>query len=239
MPHAIRIHETGGPEVLRWESIDLAAPSAGEVQVRNSAIGLNYIDTYHRCGLYPLPSLPHGIGVEAAGIVEAVGPGVRGVQTGDRVAYVNTAPGTYATHYNLPANRLVHLPPSIEDEDAAASLLKGLTVEYLIRRCFRVEAGMTVLFHAAAGGVGRLACQWLSSLGATVIGTVGSEEKAQIAREHGCDHPIIYDQESVVDRVRALTDGKGVPVVYDSVGRATFDASLDALAPPRHLGQLW
>ena len=229
MPKAIRIQKTGGPDVLRLEEVDPGRPGAGEALLRQTAVGLNFIDTYHRSGLYPLPSLPHGIGMEAAGVVEAVGAGVTEVKPGDRVAYASGVPGAYAEARVVPANRLVPLPEGIDDRTAAAMLLRGMTVEYLIRRTFRVEAGMTVLFHAAAGGVGLLACQWLRHLGATVIGTVGSEEKAAIAKAHGCAHTILYGRESVAERVRALTSGAGVPVVYDSVGKATFEESLGSL----------
>ena len=230
MAGVIRIHETGGPEVLRYEELDLEPPGPGQARVRQTAVGLNMIDTYHRSGLYPLPELPHGIGVEAAGVVEAVGDGVEAVSVGDRVGYATRPPGSYASERNLAADRLIPLPQDISAEQAAAMLLKGMTVEYLIRRTFRVEPGMTVLFHAAAGGVGLIACQWLAHLGATVIGTVGSDEKAELARQHGCHHPVVYTRDSFVERVRELTDGKGVPVVYDSVGKATFEGSIDCLA---------
>ena len=229
MNHAIRIHETGGPEVLRFEEVEVEAPHPGEVRVRQTAIGLNFIDIYHRNGLYPLPHLPHGIGMEAAGTVDAIGDGVSEVAVGDRVAYVTRPPQSYAEVRNVPANRLVKLPDGIDDRTAAGMMLKGMTTEYLIRRTFRVEPGMPVLFHAAAGGVGLIACQWLSHLGATVIGTVGTEEKAELARAHGCAHPIVYTRENFVDRVREITDGKGVPVAYDSVGKTTFEGSLDCL----------
>jgi NADPH:quinone reductase len=230
MTRAIRIHAHGGPEVLRFEQVPLDPPGPGEAQVRHTAVGVNFIDTYHRTGLYPLPSLPHGLGMEAAGVVEAVGEGVDGVRPGDRVAYVH-GPGAYAEARNVPADRLVELPAQIADDVAAAMMLKGMTVEYLVRRCYRVQKGDTVLLHAAAGGVGLLACQWLRHLGATVIGTVGSEAKAALARAHGCDHPVVYTREDFVARVRELTGGEGVAVVYDSVGRATFPASLDCLRP--------
>jgi NADPH2:quinone reductase len=230
MPIAVTIAETGGPEVLAAEEVDLGPPGPGEARVRHSAVGLNMIDTYHRKGLYPLPSLPHGIGVEAAGVVEALGDGVEVVRVGDRVAYAGGAPGAYAEIRNVPADRLVPLPDGIAPEAAASALLKGMTVEYLVRRAFPVEPGMTVLFHAAAGGVGLIACQWLAHLGATVIGTVGSDKKAEIARAHGCHHPVVYTREDFAARVRELTDGRGVPVVYDSVGRSTFAKSLSCLA---------
>jgi NADPH:quinone reductase len=198
--------------------------------VRHTAVGVNFIDTYHRTGLYPLPELPHALGMEAAGVVEAVGEGVTELAAGDRVAYVH-GPGAYAEARNVPAERLVPLPDPIAEETAAAMMLKGMTVEYLVRRAYPVQPGDTVLLHAAAGGVGLIACQWLRHLGATVIGTVGSEAKAELARAHGCHHPIVYTRDDFVARVRALTAGEGVPVVYDSVGRATFPASLDCLRP--------
>jgi NADPH:quinone reductase len=228
MTKAIRIHEVGGPEVLRVEQTEVGRPGPGEARVRHTAIGLNFIDTYHRSGLYPV-SLPSGLGMEAAGVVEAVGEGVTEVAMGDRVAYAAGPVGAYATERLIRADRLIRLPDDIDDETAAAAMLKGMTVEYLIRRVFEVKAGMTVLFHAAAGGVGLIACQWLAHLGATVIGTVGSDEKAELARAHGCTHPIVYTREDFVGRVRELTDEKGVPVVFDSVGRATFSGSLDCL----------
>jgi NADPH:quinone reductase len=231
MTLAIRIHETGGPEVLRADEIDPGRPGTGQALVRHTAIGVNFIDTYHRSGLYPLPSLPHGIGSEAAGVVQAVGPGVTGVKEGDRVAYAAAGPpGSYSRERLLPADRLVPLPDGVDDRTAAAMMLKGMTVEYLIRRTFRVEKGTTVLWHAAAGGVGLIASQWLRHLGVTVIGTAGGGEKTALARAHGCAHVIDYTQENVAARVREITGGSGVPVVYDAVGKATFDASLDSLA---------
>ena len=230
MTRAIRIHRTGGPEVLQLENVDPGKPGPGQALVRHKAIGINFIDTYHRSGLYPLPSLPHGIGGEGAGVVEAVGAGVTVVKPGDRVAYAGVAPGSYAEARLVPVDRLVPLPDGVDERSAAAMMLKGMTAEYLIRRTFKVEAGMTVLFHAAAGGVGSIACQWLKHLGATVIGTVGSDAKAALARAHGCDHPIVYTRENVVEKVRALTGGRGVPVVFDGVGRTTFEMSLDCLA---------
>jgi NADPH2:quinone reductase len=228
--HRMVVHAPGGPEVLSWEAARLPEPGPGEVRVRHRAVGVNYIDTYHRSGLYPLAT-PTGIGQEAAGVVEAVGEGVRDIAPGDRVAYAGGPPGAYAEARTIAAHRLVPLPPDVDDATAAASLLKGMTVEYLVQRAFRVEPGMTVLWHAAAGGVGLIACQWLSRLGARVIGTVGSDEKAELARAHGCAHPIVYTREDFALRTRELTEGKGVPVVYDSVGRATFAKSLDCLAP--------
>ena len=225
----IRIHQTGGPQVLRWEEIETAAPGPGEVLLRQTAVGLNYIDIYHRTGLYPL-ELPAVLGREAAGVVEQVGSGVKGLEPGDRVAYA-LVPGSYAEARVIPAERLVPLPESIDERTAAAVMLKGLTAHYLLRRTHRVQAGETILIHAAAGGVGLIACQWAKHIGATVIGTVGTAEKAELARAHGCDHAILYDSEDLVTRVREITDGRGVPVVYDSVGQDTFDRSLDCLAP--------
>jgi NADPH2:quinone reductase len=228
---AVRIHETGGPEALRVEDVEVPEPAEGQVRVRHAAIGVNFIDTYHRSGLYELPSLPHGLGVEAAGVVDAVGAGVTDFTEGDRVAYFAGPPGAYAEAKCIPAERLVKVPAGVDLDDAAASLLKGMTVEYLIHRTFEVEAGMTVLFHAAAGGVGLIACQWLRHLGVRVLGTVSTEAKAALAKEHGMAEAIFYTREDVAERVRALTDGEGVPVVYDSVGKATLDASLACLRP--------
>jgi NADPH:quinone reductase len=228
--HGIVIHETGGPEVLRFEQLELAEPGAGQALVRQTAIGVNFIDVYHRTGVYPLPSLPHGIGQEAAGVVERVGPGVGDLAPGDRVAYAGSVPGAYAESRVLAADRLVKLPDEISNETAAAALLKGMTVEFLIHRCFPVERGQTVLWHAAAGGVGLIACQWLSALGVRVIGSVGSHEKAELASAHGAAETVVYTEEDLVARVRELTLGKGVPVVFDSVGKATFSRSLDCLA---------
>ncbi len=227
---AIRIRHNGGPEVLKLEDVEVGTPGPHEAVVRHHAIGLNFIDTYHRSGLYPV-DLPSGIGMEAAGVVEAVGEAVTEVRPGQRVVYAGGPLGAYAERRTLPAAVLVPLPDDADHETAAASLLKGMTVEYLIRRTFPVRPGMTVLWHAAAGGVGLIACQWLRELGVTVIGTVGSDEKAELARAHGCTHPVVYTRESFVERVRALTDGCGVPVVYDSVGAATFLDSLDCLQP--------
>ncbi len=227
----IRIHQPGGPEALRWEEVQVGAPGEGQVRLKQTAVGLNYIDIYHRTGLYPIAALPSAIGMEAAGTVEAVGPGVDDLAVGDRVAYASGPPGAYAEVRLMPADRLVKLPDGISDRQAAGMMLQGMTVHYLIRRTHRVQPGETVLFHAAAGGVGLIACQWLKHLGATVIGTVGSEEKAELARAHGCDHPINYRTEDFTARVRELTGGAGVPVVYDSVGRDTFEGSLDCLAP--------
>ena len=227
--HAIRLHETGGPERLRWEELEVGDPVAGEVLLRQTAIGLNYIDTYHRSGLYPAP-LPIVLGLEAAGVVERAGPGVTELRPGDRVAYASPPIGAYAEWRLFPADRLVVLPPAIADRQAAAMMLQGMTAEYLIRRTFPVQAGQWVLFHAAAGGVGLIACQWLAHLGATVIGTAGGPEKAALALAHGCAHVIDYRREDVARRVRDLTGGAGVAVVYDGVGKDTFEASLDSLA---------
>jgi NADPH2:quinone reductase len=230
MPKAMRIHDTGGPEVLRWEDVEVGEPGEGQARVRHVAVGVNYLDTYHRSGLYPIP-LPSGLGSEAAGVVEAVGPGVTVVRPGDRVAYAGGPPGSYSESRLVPAHILVPIPEDGADETAAAVMLKGMTAQYLIRRTYPVKAGETVLFHAAAGGVGQIACQWLRSIGATVIGTVGSDEKAGVARAHGCEHVIVSTREDIPGRVREITGGAGVPVVYDSVGKDTFLASLDCLRP--------
>ncbi|MCU0291222.1 MAG: quinone oxidoreductase [Thermoanaerobaculaceae bacterium] len=228
MNHAIRFHSTGGPEVLRWEEVAVEAPGPGEARIRHTAIGLNFIDTYHRSGLYPLP-LPSGLGMEAAGIVEEVGEGVSEVGVGQRVAYAGLPVGACSEVRLIPAHRLVPLPDSIDDRTAAAAMLKGMTAQYLLRSTFRVEPGHTVLIHAAAGGVGLIACQWARHLGATVIGTVSSDAKAELAMAHGCHHVIVTAGEDIVTRVREITTGAGVHVVYDSVGRDTWDASLDCL----------
>lgn len=230
MTHAIRFHQTGGPEVLVWEEVDVPAPAPGEVTVRHAAVGLNFIDVYHRSGLYPL-TLPSGIGMEGAGTVEAVGEGVTEVAVGDRVAYAGMPLGAYAEVRNLPAHRLLKLPAGIAFETGAAMMLQGLTAAYLLRRTFPVKAGDVVLIHAAAGGVGLIASQWAKALGATVIGTVGSKAKAAIAQAHGCDHVINYSTENFVDRVREITGGVGAAVVYDGVGKDTFAGSLDCLRP--------
>jgi NADPH:quinone reductase len=229
MSHAIRIHSVGGPEVLSFDEIKLGAPGPGEARVRHTAIGLNYIDTYHRTGQYPLP-LPAGIGLEAAGVVEAVGSGVDWVRPGDRVAYCGGVPGSYSTERVMSAERLVHIPEGVDDVTAATVMLKGLTVQYLFRQTFPLRGGETILFHAAAGGVGLIACQWARALGVNMIGTVGSDEKAELAKAHGCAHTIVYTREDFVARTRELTGGKGVPVVYDSVGKDTFPKSLDCLS---------
>src|SRR5258708_23928511 len=229
MEKAIRFHKTGGPEVLQLDDVEVGDPVEGQAKIRHHAIGLNFIDTYQRSGLYPLP-LPSGAGSEAAGVVEAVGKGVTQVKVGDRVAYAGGPPGAYSEGRLYPAARLVKIPNGISDQQAAAMMLKGLTSQYLIRSVYRVEKGETVLFHAAAGGVGLIACQWLKALGATVIGTVGSDEKAKVAQAHGCTHTIVYTREDFVKRVDELTGARKVPVVYDSVGTDTFLKSLDCLA---------
>lgn len=230
MVKAIRIKKTGGPAVMKWQDIDLPAPERGEVQIKHTYVGLNYIDCYFRSGLYPLDGFPATIGMEGAGVVEAVGPRVRKFEEGDRVAYAPTL-GAYAQKRNIPADKIVKVPGQVSDKEAAAVMLKGTTTEYLIRRTYRVKRGDTVLFHAAAGGVGLIACQWLKHLGATVIGTVGSDAKARLAKRHGCDHPINYNEKDFKEAVMDITNGEGVPVVYDSVGKSTFSASLDCLRP--------
>ena len=231
MSIAIRIHETGGPEVLRLEEYDPGAPEKGEVRVRHEAIGLNYIDVYHRSGLYPLAQLPATIGMEGAGVVEEIGPEVEGLDVGDRVAYAGAPPGAYAEQRVIAAHRLVKLPDAIDTSLAAAMMLKGMTARYLLFGCYPVKQGDVLLIHAAAGGVGSLACQWAHHLGATVIGTVGSEEKAAYAAARGCKYPILYQKEDFVEKVKAITSGEGVNVVYDSVGQATFLRSLACLKP--------
>ena len=231
MSKAIRIYETGGPDLLRWEEYDPGQPAAGEALVRHEAVGLNFIDVYQRTGLYPLPSLPAVLGLEGAGIVEAVGEGVTEFAAGDRVAYAAVPPGAYAEKRLIPAHRLVKLPDAISTQQGAAMMLQGMTARYLLRGCYDVKAGDTILIHAAAGGVGLIVCQWAHHLGATVIGTVGSEAKAELARAYGCDHAILYNQEDFAERTREITGGKGVDVVYDSVGQATFMKSLDCLRP--------
>ena len=228
MSFAIRIHQTGGPEVLKWEEVSVGDPAPGEARVHHEAVGLNFIDTYHRSGLYPMP-LPMGLGMEGAGVVEAVGSGVSDIKPGDRVAYAGGPIGAYSQVRCLPAHRLLKLPESIDFKTGAAMMLQGLTSAYLLRRTYRVQPGDAVLIHAAAGGVGLIACQWAKALGATVIGTVSTEAKAELARQHGCDHIIFYAREDVAQRVRELTGGEGVPVVYDGVGKDTFMGSLDSL----------
>ncbi len=230
MVMAVRMENTGGPEVLQYRDVDLPDPGAGEVRVRHRAIGLNYIDTYHRTGLYPV-SLPTGLGLEAAGVVEAVGPEVENFCSGDRVAYTGARIGAYSEAINQPAERLIPLPDDVDFDMAAAALLKGMTAAYLLLKTYRVQAGQSILVHAAAGGTGLLLAQWAKALGARVIGTVGNKEKAGLARRLGCAETILYRQEDVASRVRDLTNGAGVPVVYDSVGAATCQASLDSLAP--------
>ena len=230
MPHAIRVHQPGGPEVMQWEEVTVGDPGPGQARVRHTAVGLNYIDTYHRSGLYKLP-MPTGLGSEGAGIVETVGAGVTDVKAGDRVAYSGGAPGAYAELRVMPVDRLVKLPDGVAERTAATLMLKGLTVQYLFRQTYPLKSGETILFHAAAGGVGLIACQWARALGVTMIGTVGSDEKAAIAKAHGCTHTIVYTRENFVERVKELTGGKGVPVVYDGVGKAMFPASLDCLVP--------
>jgi len=230
MVKAIRIRKPGGPETMEWTEVTLDKPGPGEARIRLHAAGLNFLDVYHRTGLYPLP-LPSGIGMEGAGVVEEIGAGVLEVKVGDRVAFASGAPGSYAEARVMPARSLVKLPRSIDFETAAGMMLKGLTVQYLFRRTYKLQRGQTILFHAAAGGVGLIAMQWAKALGVTVIGTAGSEEKAELAREHGCDHVILYKQENIVDRVRELTGGRMVPVVYDGVGKDTFNASLECLQP--------
>jgi NADPH2:quinone reductase len=227
---AIRIEKTGGPEVMKLSEVDLPRPGKGEVRVRHTAIGLNFIDTYHRSGLYPTP-LPSGLGLEAAGVVETLGEGVKGLKVGERVAYGTGPIGAYAEAKNHPASRLSKIPKSISDEQAAAMMLKGMTARYLLRATYRVKRGDLVLIHAAAGGVGSILSQWARALGVSVIGTVGSEEKAELARSNGCHHVINYSREDVAQRVRDITEGKGVSVVYDGVGQATLMASLDSLRP--------
>lgn len=226
----VRIHQAGAPEVLTLEQADLPPPGPGELQIEHKAIGLNYIEVYWRSGVYPLP-LPTSLGSEAAGVVRAVGEGVTGFAEGDRVAYGSGPVGSYCTVRNMPAHPVVKLPDFIDFETAAAMMLKGFTAQYLLRRVYKVQPGETILFHAAAGGVGTIACQWAKALGARVIGTVSTPEKAQWAKANGCDEVVITTQENLVDRVKELTDGKGVPVVYDSVGKATFVDSLNCLRP--------
>jgi NADPH2:quinone reductase len=230
MPHAIRIHAHGGPEVLQWEAVEPSEPGRGEVLIRQTAIGLNFIDVYERTGLYP-GALPTGLGREGAGVVEAVGPKVRGVAVGDRVAYVAAQPGSYAQERVLPADRVVAIPDGVSDRLAAAAILKGLTAQFLLRRTYKVRKGDAVVVHAAAGGVGLIASQWARDLGAVVIGVVGSEAKAAVARQHGCHHVLVLGRDDLAARVRELTGGVGAHVAYDSVGKDTFFASLDCLRP--------
>ncbi len=230
MVQAIRFEKTGGPEVLVWQQVSVDKPGPGQVRLKHTAVGLNYIDTYQRSGLYPM-QLPSGLGGEGAGVIEEVGSGVSGLKPGDRVAYAGGPPGAYSEARVMPADRLVPVPDGITDQQAAAMMLKGMTAWYLVRRTHVVKPGETILIHAAAGGVGLIVCQWAKHLGATVIGTVGSEEKAALAKNNGCDHPILYRSEDFAARVAEITGGKKVPVVYDSVGKDTFFKSLDCLAP--------
>jgi NADPH:quinone reductase len=230
MPHAIRFHRTGGPEVLVWQEVEVGKPGPGEARIRHTAVGLNFVDIYYRSGVYPVP-LPSGMGGEGAGVVQEIGPGVTDLKPGDRVAYGNAPLGAYAEERLIPADRLIKLPDAIDDRTAAAMMLKGLTVQYLIRQTYRIKAGDTILLHAAAGGVGLILDQWAKHLGVTVIGTVGNDEKAKLAQAHGCAHTIVYTREDFVKRIDEITEGKKVPVVYDSVGKDTFLKSLDCLAP--------
>lgn len=227
--NAVRIHKYGGPEELRYEEVEVGEPGPGEARVRHTAIGLNFTDIHHRTGRYPVAQFPHVIGMEAAGVVEAVGEGVSEVRPGDRVAYASDKPRAYSQATVMPITRLVKLPDFIDDETAAAVILKGLTAQYLVRGAHQVSAGETILIQAAAGGVGLIMCQWARHLGARVIGTVSTAEKAELAKAHGCEQPIIYTQEDVVARVRILTGGAGLPVVYDGVGGSTFETSLACL----------
>jgi NADPH:quinone reductase len=230
MVQAIRFEKTGGPEVLTWQQVSVDKPGPGQVRLKHTAVGLNYIDTYQRSGLYPMP-LPSGLGSEAAGIVEEVGPGVADLKPGDRVAYAGGPLGAYSEARVMGAERLVSVPDGISDEQAAAMMLKGMTAWYLVRRTYAIKRGDTILIHAAAGGVGLIVCQWAKHLGATVIGTVGSDDKAALAKAHGCDHPIVYTRDDFVAKVGEITKGAKLPVVYDSVGKDTFYKSLDCLAP--------
>jgi NADPH2:quinone reductase len=231
MSKAIQIHETGGPDVLRWEDVEVGDPGTDEIRIRHTAVGLNFIDVYFRTGVYPAASFPFTPGLEGAGIVEALGAGVAEVSVGDRVAYAAPPAGSYAEVRLMPASKVVRVPDGVDDRTAAAMMLKGMTAQYLLRSTYRVQPGDVILFHAAAGGVGTIACQWAKHLGATVIGTVGSEQKAELARAHGCDHPIVYTREDFVERVKDITGGEGVAVVYDSVGKDTFLKSLDCIRP--------
>lgn len=232
MTKAIRIHQPGGPEAMIWEDVTVADPGRGQARVRHTAVGLNFIDVYQRTGMYPLGDLPAVIGMEGAGVIEALGDGAPAdLHVGQRIAYADNPPGAYAEARIMPADRLVPLPDAIDDTTAAAMMLQGMTAEYLLRRTYAVQSGETILFHAAAGGVGLIACQWAKHLGATVIGTVGTDAKAELAKAHGCDHPIVYSREDFVARTKEITDGQGVPVVYDSVGKDTFQGSLECLQP--------
>ena len=228
--NAIRVHKQGGPEEMKWEEVALPEIQKDDVLIKHTAIGLNYIDTYHRSGLYAMP-VPLTLGIEGAGVIEETGESVKDLKVGDRVAYASPPTGSYAERKVMPADRLVKIPDDISDEVAAAIMLKGMTVEYLVRRTYNVKAGQAVLFHAAAGGVGLIACQWLKAIGATVIGTVGSDEKAALAKENGCDHTILYREEDFVAKVKEITNGEGVPVVYDGIGKDTAIQGLDCLSP--------
>lgn len=230
MTYAIRIHKTGGPEVLQWEAVEVGKPNPGEIRIRHTAVGLNYIDTYHRTGAYPIQT-PATPGLEAAGVIEEIGSGVTDLKIGDRVAYASPPMGAYAEARLMPADRVVKVPDGITDVQASSMMLKGMTAEYLLRRTFTVKAGDTILVHAAAGGVGLILCQWAKHIGATVIGTAGDETKAKLARAHGCDHTILYRNEDFVPRVAEITGGKKCAVVYDGVGKDTFNKSLDCLKP--------
>ena len=230
MTRAIRIHKTGASSVMKWEEVKIGRPRRGEVRLKQTAVGLNYIDIYHRTGAYPVP-LPFTPGLEGAGVVTGCGLGVTSIKPGDRVCYAGAPIGSYAEERLMPAARLVKIPRFISDTQAAAMMLQGMTARYLLRSTYRVKAGDTILIHAAAGGVGLIVCQWAKHLGATVIGTVGTRKKAAVARAHGCDHAIVYTEQNFVDRVRRITKGAMLPVVYDSIGKATFPASLDCLAP--------
>jgi len=256
MGKAFRIYQTGGPEVMRWEDVEVGAPGPGQVRLRHAAVGLNFRDILIRTGAHAVKSFPSGIGIESAGVIDALGPGVTGLAVGQRVACVAGPDGAYAEARLAPAARVVPLPEDIDERTAASMMIRGMTARYLLRETYAVRPGDTILIHAAAGGVGLIVCQWAKYLGATVIGTVGSRDKADVARAHGCDHPIIYTEEDFGKRVRAITGGTGVPVVYDSVGKATFEGSLACLrprgllvsfgeasgdpdpVPPRRLGQL-
>ncbi len=230
MPYAIQIDEPGPASAMKWREVEIGRPKKGEVRIRHTAVGLNYIDVYHRTGLYQL-QLPLTLGMEGAGVVEALGRGVTDLKIGDRVAYATTPLGAYSQERLIPADRVVKIPPGISDQTAAAMMLQGMTVRYLLRETYRVKKGDTILVHAAAGGVGLILCQWAKHLGATVIGTVGSRKKATLARDHGCDHAIVYTEQDFADRVQRITKGQGLPVVYDSVGKETFEGSLDCLGP--------
>lgn len=228
MPHAIRLYEIGGPEVLKFENVEVGEPGPGQVRIRHSHIAVNFIDVYHRTGYYPL-ELPSGLGSDAVGVVEAVGPGVADIKAGDRVGYLGGPQGAYSDVRVMPAEVLIPLPDGISDRTAATLIMKGMTAQYLFRQVYPLKGGETILYHAAAGGVGLIACQWARALGVTMIGTVSSDEKAEIAKANGCTHTIVTSRENIAERVRELTDGKGVPVVFDSIGKDTLQASLDSL----------